>query len=332
MPLSRNNVDVILDTIAVAETLTPTSLTLSSPHRLISGITSDSSICTPRCLNGDNVTLSADTRPKPYPRAPPTHVSHNLTEGFSVVHDTEMTRRFNRYIECPDETSDFLVNYFHTNIKDPSGASVMRHFGTEALRVLKNINAGGNSIVSEALSADLFAKMYKARNVRTEMEIEYIWHNWKICDMTMRFPTSDKVVSRVEEIPFVGNRGKEVRIKHVNVGISVTRAMMYPNPDEFTLADAVVLLDKKLNGLVSARSGVCDCDAFYKSILHIWCQTPRIAELLREAYTGLPKITRDNVLIICTVAENQPFIFFNRYQRVLTTTQDAILTGSDLRD
>jgi len=100
----------------------------------------------------------------------------------------------------------------------------------------------------------------------------------------------------------------------VNVGVSVTLAMKYPHPDLFTLEDATQLLEKKLTGLVLARSGVCDCDAFYKCILHIWCQTHRIRDLVQHAYTALPPSLHDNVLTVCTVATT-PQLYDNSYSQ-----------------
>lgn len=241
------------------------------------------------------------------------HASYNVNPTYTLLHDTANSQRFRSYLCDGKETTDFLVDYFIPHIEDMRGRAVITGFDRDAARVFRNVNAGGNSIVSEALTADIFTRVHRGRGVRTEMEIQYIWSNWKICDMTIKLPTSGDLNRHAFMLPSVDPRGRIEKSKYVNVGVSVTRAMMYPSPDDFTLEDANTLLNKKLNGLISARGGVCDCDAFYKSILHIWCQTERIAELLHEAYRGLDAATRDNVLIMCTVAPTAPYVFFNYY-------------------
>lgn len=71
------------------------------------------------------------------------------------------------------------------------------------------------------------------------------------------------------------------------VGVSVTRAMGFPTPDRFTNEDAINLLRKKLYGLIVSRNCVLPHLAFFKSILHVWCQSHEIADKLKRAYENL---------------------------------------------
>ncbi len=121
-------------------------------------------------------------------------------------------------------------------------------------------NAGGNSDISEMMSIEYYIRSCKATNFLFETEIQYCV-NYKmvdyICDVDGR-----------------------------RVGVSVTRAMGYPRPEDFTYARALRLLHKKLYGLIVARNAVCKKQSFKKSILHVWCQNLRIAKLIKKAYSS----------------------------------------------
>jgi hypothetical protein len=97
--------------------------------------------------------------------------------------------------------------------------------GQDALRVRCESNAGGTSTISESLSVEYFARRFQAKDVVTEMEVEYCSMNWKKVDYICTL---------------YGRR----------VGVSVTRAMSYPDPDAFSPQAAYRLLHKKLFGLV----------------------------------------------------------------------------------
>lgn len=159
----------------------------------------------------------------------------------------------------------------------------------EASGSLDVINAGGKSDVSEALSIQYFLSVFGATNFIYEKQIDY-YIEYKMVD-------------------FICNIG------YRRVGISVTRAMKYPHPDLFTFGDARNLLQKKLYGLIVARNAVNDCHTFYKSVLHIWCQTPHIAFLLREAYSRLDiddyGLDVRGVVILALTICNTPEIYHN---------------------
>ena len=152
------------------------------------------------------------------------------------------------------------------------------NYGINATKVLTSLNAGGNSIISEAISAELLSRLFRANSIRTEMEIEYIFSNWKIADFT-------------------------VKMYNKNIGISVTRAANYKTT--FNLASADTLLRKKIIGLVLARNGTSDKDSWQTSILHILAEEPRIKNLLHKAYKRLPNDLKDNIIILCTVTTGQ---------------------------
>eukprot|EP00850_Spirogloea_muscicola_P022922 SM000318S12224 [mRNA] locus=s318:82405:84183:- [translate_table: standard] len=152
--------------------------------------------------------------------------------------------------------------------------------GRDAARVATEPNAGGTSIVSESLSVEYFARRFCARNVVTEMEVKYRNPNWKkvdyICDI-------------------YGQR----------VGVSVTRAMSYPNPALFSHEEAHRLLCKKLCGLVVARQGVSLLHSFCMCVLHVWCETRRTAKMLQAEYNAVAEDLEvaEDVIMVLTVAE-----------------------------
>jgi hypothetical protein len=149
----------------------------------------------------------------------------------------------------------------------------------DAVKILEEPNAGGNSEYSETLSMDILYELYDASGIHTEMDIEYFDPNWKKCDFLCT-------------------------INGENWGISVSRAMSFPNPEDFTKEDAELLLCKKLKGLIIAKQGMLVKANFLKSILHIWCETPKIAGFLIDAYTELNEDLKDDIGVMLTVLSN----------------------------
>ncbi|KAG6553000.1 hypothetical protein Mapa_005337 [Marchantia paleacea] len=152
------------------------------------------------------------------------------------------------------------------------------NLGRDAQRVLHEPNAGGSSSISESLSVEYFARRFQARDIVTEMEVEYCMKNWKKVDYICTL---------------YGER----------VGVSVTRAMSYPNPEQFSKDTAYKLLYKKLFGLVVARHGVKEKHNFSRCILHIWCETHSAAKLLEILY---PRKNQHSTL-------SAPFLMYSRH-------------------
>ena len=87
------------------------------------------------------------------------------------------------------------------------------------------------------------------------------------------------------------------------------------SPDRFTHEDALALLHKKLYGLIVSRNSVTDRHSFFKSVLHVWCQSYRIAMILRDVYSSLD-ITdygldvKGTLVLVLTVCES-PSVYRN---------------------
>eukprot|EP00249_Psilotum_nudum_P018375 c26774_g1_i2 orf=324-2075(-) len=173
------------------------------------------------------------------------------------------------------ERRQILVGHF-------TAFSSFLHFGLghDATRIRSESNAGGTSTISESLSVEYFVRRFQARDVVTEMEVEYCAMNWKKVDYICTL---------------YGQR----------VGVSVTRAMSFPDPTGFSSQMAYRLLYKKLFGLVVARHGVTKRHSFSQCILHVWCETQQTAKILEQEYDGVSQeldIT-DDVIMVLTIAQ-----------------------------
>jgi hypothetical protein len=211
------------------------------------------------------------------------HLSDDFSLSFSLKNNYDLSTN----MMCDDPQSEFYWNEIVSNTKWENF-----QLSNVAKKVLSSPNAGGNSIVSETMSAEILHRLYGANDIRTEMEVEYIFDNWKIADYC-------------------------IRISGKNVGVSVTRAMGFPYESSFDLQQADKLLRKKINGLVLARNGISERDSFYTAILHVFCQSNRIKNVLYRAFKTLEPDLRDNIILIATVAENADYLFFEDNKKKL---------------
>lgn len=132
-------------------------------------------------------------------------------------------------------------------------------------------NAGGKSEVSEAFSIDYFNRVHKSIFTIFEKQVQY-WIDYKMVD----FITSviDDSTDLFEEI---------------RIGVSVTRAMLPPGKEDTEVSEEFgrELLDKKISGLIIARNGVLKQNTFFHSVLHIWCQSKNIIDVVEKAARSL---------------------------------------------
>lgn len=169
-----------------------------------------------------------------------------------------------------------------------------------AEKIYREPNAGGKSINSEAFSVNVLDQLYGITDIISEMEVQYVWYNYKKCDYVCTL---------------FGQR----------VGVSVTRAMGYPNHTYFTSEDAQRLLKKKISGLLVARDGVINKYNFDKCILHMWCESLEIADIIKQEHENLDECVKDDIIIVLTVTKpyTSPFIYYDKdfdiiQQRVLS--------------
>jgi hypothetical protein len=162
------------------------------------------------------------------------------------------------------------------------------HLSETPKRSLTIRNAGGSSELSEALSMQVMYQLYGVTQFVPEKEVEY-WIDYKMCDYLMVY-------------------------QGTNIGVSVTRALMYPFEDDFTTEKAHWLVTKKLSGLVLARQTVNVRHQFYKSLLHIWCISSIAASNVRKVYDEIVANDQEHVycdiLVMCTICPDR-YIYTN---------------------
>ena len=188
------------------------------------------------------------------------HVLHVADNQAVRLYDPHADEQFRSYLSTINTTKGPVTHRSHiftdTYTLPPSSLVC-----GDARRSITIDNAGGQSDISEMYSIDYFTQMYGATNTILETEVAY-WIDYKMVDFICT-------------------------IESHRVGVSVARAMGFPSPDKFTPAMASRLLYKKLYGLIVARNGVVKDQSFFKSILHIWCQDARVAQLLDDAFSNL---------------------------------------------
>lgn len=151
-----------------------------------------------------------------------------------------------------------------------------KNLSQEAIKVLKEPNAGGQSERSEAYAMEFLSKIYGAKNIFTEMEVKYHYPHWKKCD----FITT---------------------IEGENVGVSVTRILppkkLPVNEIELYIAS---LLHKKLYGLVVSRAGTVENCVFSRSILFAWSPHKIITQMFKQTFEFCthPSLKEDVTLIV----------------------------------
>ncbi|KAI8344381.1 hypothetical protein BC941DRAFT_464608 [Chlamydoabsidia padenii] len=157
-----------------------------------------------------------------------------------------------------------------------------------ARRIMTTPNAGGSSVWSEALSAELLYRLVGASVTKTEMEITYNRRGSPITDYACQL--NDTVL-----------------------GVSVTRAMAFRR--SFEKKDALRLLTKKLNGINASTLNVTNC-TFARQILHVWTQSGRDAATVKRVWAKLPESLRSNTIVLVT-SVNTPLLFFEKQHKTV---------------
>lgn len=220
--------------------------------------------------------------------------SSKLIKTKEIREDRKYRELYSKFIKI-DENYDYNIGDIIdlSNEYSDKFEEVKEKMTKNSLNSLNIKNAGGNSEISEALSIDLLEKLYKAKNIVYEKSIEY-WCEFKLLDYICE-------------------------INNEKVGVSVTRAIdkywfyedevEYKKFDEF---DAFCLLHKKISGLlISSKSTSI---VLNKLILHIWCQTEKIASIISKVnIINLYSMFDDNISklnIILTIC-NKNYIYSN---------------------
>lgn len=152
--------------------------------------------------------------------------------------------------------------------------------------ILSDGNAGGSSIYSEIFSYEVLTRCELAELVKTENEISYQDSNGKKTDLLLR-------------------------IDNVPIGVSVTRAVGWPQEDPWTPGQALELLEDKFGDVQASSANVAPADAWAKQILHVIAYSAGHADSVAQAYNQiLGEGLIGNTLLMVTVTDgDDAFIY-----------------------
>jgi hypothetical protein len=101
-----------------------------------------------------------------------------------------------------------------------------------------------------------------------------------------------------------------VDIDAFKIGVSVTRAYVYPPSTPYTQQMAYDLLFKKLSDIQSSTANVTLQDAWPKQILHVLAYTAAHADAMEAAYATLnPSVRADTILWLTVTEGSDEFIY-----------------------
>ncbi|KAJ6239448.1 hypothetical protein M0813_03156 [Anaeramoeba flamelloides] len=155
-------------------------------------------------------------------------------------------------------------------------------------KLLQSENAGGSSIISEALSFEVLHRLFGCRLLATEMEIQYYFSHYPITDYA-------------------------ISVDGKALGVSVTRAMKWPIGSNYTHGDGVKLLTKKLSGVIKSTKNVLN-PKFKKQILHVWAENEKTKDLLIDIWeNNISDQLKSNTFVLITTAQkNCDYIFWSK--------------------
>lgn len=147
-------------------------------------------------------------------------------------------------------------------------------------------NLGGSSLFSEIFAFEVLHRCDEATLVKTEGDILYESAMGKKTDILLS-------------------------IDGEKVGVSVVRAMSFPEGAEYPLSQAFNVLEGKLADILLSSENVKPEDAWTKQILSVLAQTPEHADAITEAYAMVDEATRADTLVVITVTEgDDDFIYY----------------------
>ncbi len=162
---------------------------------------------------------------------------------------------------------------------------VPEYMSPGATEIWTDGNAGGSSIYSEIFAFEISSQCEDVILLKTETEILYIDPQGKMTDLL-------------------------VEIDGVKIGVSVTRAFIWPLGTPLTPARAEEILVDKLGDVLISSANVAPEDQWQKQILVV--ETPTVADKaqLIAAYAGLdPAVKADTICWLMATEGDDDFIY-----------------------
>lgn len=153
------------------------------------------------------------------------------------------------------------------------------------LEMVADGNLGGSSLYSEVFAFEVLQRCEGALLLKTEGEIIY--------------QTMGKKTDILLEID--GER----------VGVSVVRAMSYPEGSPYPVSQAYDVLEGKLADILESSVNVAPADSWPKQILAVVAQTQDHADAIEQAYAMMDAATKSDTIVYVTVTEgDDDFIYY----------------------
>ncbi|MBO6933341.1 MAG: hypothetical protein JJ863_00145 [Deltaproteobacteria bacterium] len=172
---------------------------------------------------------------------------------------------------------DFMMDPY----TDPDDFSLLT---AGAQTILTEGTAGGSSGLSEAFAFEVLARCEGATLVKTETFINYMpGYTGTITDILVMIGTE-------------------------KIGVSVTRAFVFPPSDPYPVSRATDLLTDKLADVLESSAGVRSDDAWTKQILAVVAYGTMHAESIATAWASLdPSLRADTIVyVIVTDGDDDP--------------------------
>jgi hypothetical protein len=167
------------------------------------------------------------------------------------------------------------------------GAFATSELSAEGQVMAAKGNLGGSSLNSELMAFELLHRCEQAKLLKTEGEIVYA--------------TEGKKTDLLVEID-----GKKV-------GVSVVRAMSFPEGAPYPVDQALGVLSGKLEDIPKSSANVAAEDAWEKQVLAVIAQTPEHAKAISDAYGKLDAATKGDTIVVVSVTEGtDQFIYYNQ--------------------
>lgn len=157
-------------------------------------------------------------------------------------------------------------------------------FSQYGQRILYTPNAGGPSIMSEALSAEIMDRILGIRRIFTECEVQY---------------SKSKQRAMTDYACHLSLKGGG------GLGVSVTRAIVHRG--RLSSKAAKRLVTKKAVGILKSTDAVVNC-SFQRQVLHIWVPNGTDSAIVRRACSKLtPALKSNTIFFITTVNMSNVF-------------------------
>jgi hypothetical protein len=178
---------------------------------------------------------------------------------------------------------DLLENTLDFSARPAFDVSLLSPGGQE---IFNDGNLGGSSIYSEIFAYEVLYRCDQAVLLKTEGEIVYATEGKK----------TDLLVA----------------IDGEKLGVSVVRAVSFPEGTDYPVAQAFTILNSKLADILESSQNVAPEDAWDKQMLSVIAQTPEHAAALVQAYAMVDAATKADTIVFITVTEGEDhFIYYN---------------------